>query len=225
MKLSNETIEILKNFSTINQSLSFKKGKTLSTISSLKTVLAVAEVAETFPEEFAIYDLNKFLAKLSLYKGCDLEFDTDKVRFVSEDGKRSDYIKYCSTKVIVTPPEKKLSVGTPDCSFDLSHDDLEWQRKSAGISGSPNFVFKSDGEKIYLVSTDLKDDSSDLSKTEIADGDGETKFEVVMKVENFKVIDGSYKVEISKRGLAKFTHKEKNIEYYIAIEAAQSKFD
>lgn len=225
MKLSEETIDILKNFSTINQSLLFKKGNTLSTISALKTVLATAVVSEQFPEEFAIHDLNKFLAKISLYKDCDLEFTSDKVRFVSADGKRSDYIKYCSPKVIVTPPDKKLSVGTPDCSFTLSNDDLEWQRKSAGISGSPNFIFKSDGEKVYIVSTDVKDDSSDLSKTEIGEGDGETKFEVVMKVENFKVIDGTYDVEISKRGLAKFTHKDLNIEYFIAIESAQSKFE
>jgi hypothetical protein len=224
MKLSSDTVEILKNFSTINQSLLFKKGNVLSTISPLKTVLAEAQIAETIPEEFAIYDLNKFLAKLSLYKNCDLQFDSDKVRFVSEDGKRSDYIKYCSAKVIVTPPEKKLNIGTADCSFDLTKEDLEWQRKSAGISGSPNFVFKSDGSNVYLVSTDVKDDSADLSKTEIASSDG-SKFEVVMKVENFKVIDDAYGVEISKRGLAKFSNKNKKIEYYIAIESAQSKFD
>lgn len=225
MKLSNETIEILKNFSTINQSLLFKKGNVISTISPLKTVLAVATIAESFPHEFAIYDLNKFLAKLSLYKGCELAFDTDGVRFVSEDGKKSDRMRYCSPQVIVAPPEKKLTVGTPDCSFDISHEDLEWQRKTAGISASPNFVFKSDGEKILLMSTDVKDDSSDVSKTEIGDGDGETKFEVVMKGENFKTMSGGYRVEIAKRGLAKFKHKEKEVEYFIAIEAAQSKFD
>ena len=223
MKLSSETVEILKNFSTINQSILFKPGNMISTISAQKTVLAVAEVPETFPREFGIFDLNKFLATLSLYKDCDLEFDTDKVNFISADKKQTDYIKFCSPKVIVVPPEKTLTVGVADCSFDLPHSVLEWQRKKAGISASPNFVFKSDGEKTYLVSTDVKDNSSDMSKTEIAAGDGST-FDVVMKVENFKVIDGSYKVEIAKKGLAKFTHKDKSVVYYIAIEAAQSKF-
>lgn len=223
MKLSAETIEVLKNFSTINQSILVKQGNTLATISALKTVLASATIAETFPTEFALYDLNKFLAKISLYKDSNVTFDTDKVNFLSADGKRADYIKYCSAKVIVTPPDKKLSIGTADYTFCLSKEDLEWQRKSAGISGSPNFVFRGDGSKVYLVSCDVKDDSADVSKTEI--GVTEDTFEIVMKVENFKMIDGSYTVEVSKRGLAKFTHAERQIEYYIAIEAAQSKFD
>lgn len=222
MKLSNETIEILKNFSTINQSILIKAGSNLSTISSLKTVLATASVAETFPREFAIYDLNKFLAKISLYKDCSLSFDNDRVNLVSPDGKNSTYIKYCSASVIVTPPDKKLSIGTPDYTFDLDQSNLELQRKSAGISSSPNFVFRGDGENVYFVSTDIKDDSADASSSEI--GETDATFEIVMKVENFKMIDGSYKVEIAKKGLAKFTHSEGKAEYYIAIEAAQSKF-
>ena len=223
MKLSNETIEILKNFSTINQSIRIKAGSTLSTISSLKTVLATANVTETFPRDFAIYDLNKFLAKISLYKDCTLSFNSDRVNLVSPDGKNSTYIKYCSPSVIVTPPDNsKLSVTNPDYTFELSQSDLELQRKSAGISSSPNFVFRGDGEKVYFVSTDIKDDSADASSSEI--GESDETFEIVMKVENFKMIDGSYKVEIAKKGLAKFTHSEGKAEYYIAVEAAQSKF-
>lgn len=222
MKLSAETIEVLKNFSSINSSILFKAGSTLTTISSLKTVLASAKIAENIPSEFAIYDLNKMLAKINLHKDCDLRFGEDRVVFNS--GRRSDYIKHCSPKVIVTPPDKKLSISNPDYSFDLSLEDLEWQRKSAAISGSPNFVFESDGEKIHLVSTDVKDDAADRSQTEIGDGDGRS-FSIVMKVENFKMMDGNYTVEVSKRGLSKFTHKDKDIEYFIAIEAAQSKFE
>ena len=222
MKLSAETIEVLKNFSSINQSMLFKPGKSLSTISSLKTVFATASIAEKIPNEFALYDLNKMLAKISLHKDCELEFEEDRVIFKS--GRRSDYIKHCSPKVIVTPPDKKLNIPSPDYSFDLSKEDLEWQRKSAAISGSPNFVFESDGEKIFLVSTDVKDDSSDRSETEIGEGDGRS-FTIVMKVENFKMMDGSYSIEVSKRGLSKFTNKDKDIEYFVAIEAAQSKFE
>lgn len=225
MKLSAETIEVLKNFSTINQSILFKAGNTLSTISNIKTILASAEIAESFPNEFAIYDLNKFLAKHSLYKDCDLEFEEDRVVFKSQDKRRSDYIKYCSPKVIVAPQaDKKLTVSDPDCEFDLSKEDLEWQRKSASISGSPNFVFKSDGKRISLVSTDVKDNSSDVSETQISKGNGSI-FEVVMKVEYFKMLDGDYTVEISRRGLARFKNKTRNIVYYVAIESAQSKFE
>jgi hypothetical protein len=224
MKLSQETLEVLKNFSSINQSLLIKSGNTLSTISNLRTILSIANVQETFPTTFAIYDLNKFLAKHSLYKDCDLEFEDDRVIFQSSNKRRHDYIKYCSPKVIVSPPDKKLSVDDPDFSFELTHEDLEWQRRSAGISGSPNFVFRANGEDIKLVSTDIKDDSSDISETVISNVQG-VNFNVVMKAEYFKILDGDYLVDISRRGLAKFTNLNRKIEYFIAIESAQSTFE
>lgn len=223
MKLSENTVTVLKNFSGINQSLQFKAGNVLKTISPLKTIFVEATIGETFPKEFALYDLNKLLAKVSLYKDAELSFDDDKLNISTENKKKSDYIKYCSSKVIVTPPEKSITFTDPDCSFSLSHEDLEWMRKSAGISGSPNFVFESDGDVIHFIATDVKDDSADQSKIEIGAGDG-SKFRVVMKVENFKLLDGSYDVSIAKKGLAQFKHKSIPITYYIAIEAASSKF-
>ncbi len=223
MKLSEGTVAILKNFSTVNQSLQFKAGNTLKTISPLKTIFVEATVDENFPKEFALYDLNKLLAKVSLYKEAHLGFDDDKINISTENKKKSDYIKYCSPKIIIVPPEKSISIGEADCSFSLSQEDLDWMKRSAGISGSPNFIFESDGETIQFVATDVKDDSADQSKVEIGAGDG-TKFRVVMKVENFKLMDGSYDVAIAKKGLAQFKHKSIPIVYYIAIEAASSTF-
>jgi len=223
MKLSDDTVTVLKNFSSINQSLLFKSGNTLKTISPLKTIFVEATVGESFPKEFALYDLNKLLAKVSLYKDADLAFDDDKINISTENKKKSDYIKYCSPKVIVTPPEKSITFTEADCSFSLSQEDLDWMRRSAGISGSPNFVFESDGVTIQFIATDVKDDSADQSKVEIGASDG-AKFRVIMKVENFKLLDGSYDVSISKRGLAQFKHKTVPIIYYIAIEAANSTF-
>jgi len=223
MKLSEGTVAILKNFSTVNQSLQFKSGNTLKTISPLKTIFVEATVEENFPKEFALYDLNKLLAKVSLYKEAHLAFDDDKINISTENKKKSDFIKYCSPKIIIIPPEKNITIGDADCSFSLSQEDLDWMRKSAGISGSPNFVFESDGSTIQFIETDVKDDSADQSKIEIGTGDG-TKFRVVMKVENFKLLDGSYDVAIAKKGLAQFKHKTVAITYYIAIEAASSTF-
>ena len=223
MKLSDDTINVLKNFSGINQSLQFKAGNTLRTISPLKTIFVEATVGETFSKEFALYDLNKLLAKVSLYKGADVSFGDDKITIATENKKKSDYIKYCSPKVIVTPPEKSISLGVADCSFSLSQEDIDWMKKSAGISGSPNFIFESDGETVHFIATDVKDDSSDQSKIEIGAGNG-TKFHVVMKVENFKLMDGSYEVSIAKKGLACFKHTSVAINYFIAIEAASSTF-
>ena len=223
MKLSEKTINVLKNFSSINQSIQIKKGKTLKTISPLRTIFVEATIDEDFSEEFALYDLNKLLAKVSLYKDADLDFGSDKVSI--KDKNKSDYIKYCSPKVIVVPPEKSISLGSPDCSFSLSKEDLDWMRKSAGISGSPNFVFESDGKVVNFIATDVKDDAADQSKIEIAKAEDGKKFRVVMKVENFKLLDGSYDVSIAKKGLALFKHKDQNISYYIAIEAANSTFE
>ena len=223
MKLSDNTVNILKNFSGINQSLQFKSGNVLKTISPLKTIFAEASITENFPKEFALYDLNKLLAKVSLYKDPVLDFSDDRVVIATENKKRSDYIKYCAPKLIVRPPEKSISIGASDCSFVLTQEDLEWMRKSAGISGSPNFVFESDGDVMHLIATDVKDDSSDQSKIEIGTGDGK-KFKVVMKVENFKMIDGSYDVSVSRKGMAMFKNKNLPIAYYIAIEAANSEF-
>jgi hypothetical protein len=222
MKLSDNTISVLKNFSTINQSIQVKNGNVLKTISPLKTIFVEATVTENFSKTFALFDLNKLLAKISLYKEAELDFDQDRLVIATGDKKKSDYIKYCSEKVIVTPPDKQITLAEADCEFSLSQEDLEWMRRSAGISGSPNFVFESDGEVIRFIATDLKDDSSDQSKIEI--GTSDKKFRVAMKVENFKMMDGSYDVAVSKKGLARFKNKNVDITYFIAIEAANSSF-
>ena len=223
MKLSEDTVNVLKNFSTINQSLQVKPGNVLKTISPLKTVFVEATVSETFPKEAAVYDLNKLLAKVSLYKEAELDFGDGKLHITTESRKKNDSISYCSPKVIVTPPEKPISIGEADCSFSLSQEDLDWMRKSAGISGSPNFVFESDGDTITFTATDVKDDAADQSTIDIGSGNG-TKFKVVMKVENFKLMDGSYDVSVAKKGLAQFKNKDVAITYFIAIEAAASTF-
>lgn len=221
MKLSELTIEILKNFATLNQSLQFRKGSELATITTGKTILATARVVESFPFDFAIYDLTKLLAKLSLYKDAEIEFEADRVVFKSADKRRSDYIIYSSPKVITAPPDKKLTCDDPEVEFELSAEDLLWQRKSAGISASPFMIFHGDGKEISIRSTDVKDASSDLSSTVI----GKTKknFNYVIKIENWKFLDGSYRVKL-KKGMAKFEHTEKPVEYYVAIEDGLSTY-
>lgn len=222
MKLSENTIDILKNYSSINQGLLFRQGNVLKTISPLKTIFVEATINETFPQTFALYDLNKLLAKISLYgDDAELDFTSDRLIIKTPSKKRSDHIKYCSQQVIVAAPEKSINPTPTKCSFTISEEDLVFMRKSAGISGSPNFVFESDGTKVEFDATDVKDDASDQSKTEIGVGNG-TKFKVVMKAENFKMIDGSYDVSVS--NLAAFSHKTLPIKYYIAIEAAASTF-
>jgi hypothetical protein len=222
MKLSELTIEILKNFATLNQSLMFRKGSELATITTGKTILANARVVESFPSDFALYDLNKLLAKLSLYKDAEIELETDRLTLKSPDSRRKDHIKFSSPKIITGfPPDKKLSMDSPEHEFELSAEDLQWQRKSAGISGSPFLIFRGDGKKIHMQSNDPKDDSSDMSSTEI--GKTNKSFVYVIKVENWKMLDGNYRVKLCK-GLTKFEHTEKPVEYYVAAEKDLSTF-
>ena len=220
MKLSEQTIEILKNYATLNPALQYRKGSVLTTITPTKTVLAISRVVESFPFDFIIGDLNKFLSKLTLYKDAELEFETNRVIIKSPDGRRTDSINFVSPKVVTLPPDKKLSI-TPEHEFELSQEDLQWQRKSAGISGSVHMIIRGDGKKVYLQSTDMKDDSSDLSSTEI--GTTADTFRYVIKLENWKILDGSYRIKLSK-GLSKFEHKDKSVEYYVAVESALSEF-
>jgi hypothetical protein len=216
MKLSELTVEILKNFATLNQSLQFRKGSELATITTGKTILASARVVESFPFDFAVYDLVKLLSKLSLYKDADLEFEPNRLVIKSADSRRKDYITFSSPKIITAiPPDKKLSMDNPEHEFELSAEDLQWQRKSAGISNSPFMIFKGDGSKIHFQSNDVKDDASDMSSTVI--GDTADTFTYVIKVENFKFLDGNYRVKLCK-GLTKFEHTEKPVEYYVAVE-------
>jgi hypothetical protein len=226
MKLSDNTISVLKNFSTINQSLLFKTGNVIKTLSVLKTVFAEVTVDENFDKDFALYDLNKLLAKLSLYKDADIALESDRLIVSTDNKKKSDYIKYCSPQTIVSPPNyKSVSINSVDCSFKLEKEDLDWMRRSAGISSSPHFVFESDGQKILFTATDVDDDSADQSKIELGTATSRNKFRVVLKVENIKLIDGSYNVEVSKKGVAKFTHTQLPLHYVIAIESKSSTFE
>lgn len=218
MKLSELTIEILKNFATLNQSLMFRKGSELATITTGKTILANARVVESFPSDFAIYDLNKLLAKLSLYKDAEIELDGNNLIIKSTDGRRKDRITICSPKSItaIPPEDKKISIDQPEHEFELSQEDLLWQRRSAGISASPYMAFRGDGKNIYLESYDPSNDSSDRSSTVI--GKTNKEFVYVIKVDNWKMLDGSYRIKLAKKGLSKFEHTEKPVEYFVAIE-------
>lgn len=222
MKLSESTIEILKNYSTLNQGILFRKGSELNTITTGKTILSYARLVESFPFDFAIHDLNRMLAKMSLYKDAELEFEQEHLVIKSSDGRRSDRIRYASPKGITAiPPDKRMTMDDPEHEFTLSQEDLLWQRKSAGISASPFMVFRGDGKNIHLQSNDVKDDTSDLSSTIIAKTD--KTFIYVMKVENWKMLEGSYKVKLKPK-LANFVHVDKPVEYYVAVESTLSTF-
>jgi hypothetical protein len=221
MKLSSETLTVLKNFASINSGIEFKKGKNIATMSSTKTILAKATLPDDFPEDFCIYDLNKFLSVYSLYKDAEIDFENQNVIFKSNK-KRTKY-RTTSKSMIVTVPEKVLTLPSVDASFNLNELDFHDMMKDASVLQSPNISFESNGEKVTVTTFDAKDDAAHTTSIQVADGNGKT-FKAVFLTENFKMVAGSYEVEISSQGLASFKNTKDNIQYWIALESKSSTF-
>ena len=221
MKLSNETLTVLKNFSGINQGIQFKKGTKLTTVSAGKTVLAQAELKDEFPQDFCVYDLNQFLSVNSLFKDkADLEFDESNITFKSGRSK----IKYRMTakEMIVTPPEKEITLPSVDCEFTLNAEDYDAIMKTAAVLSSPHIAIQSDGENIEIVTFDAADNSAHTNSIEVGQGNGK-KYSIVFKTENIKLIPGSYAVQISFKGIGHFKNTKEDIQYWIAFEAKETK--
>ena len=225
MKLSNETLSVLKNFGAINQGILFKKGKTLKTVSSHKNILAEVTIKEDIPAEFGVYDLNNFLSVVSLHKD-DPTFDFDDKHVVICGNKGRSKIKYrfCEPTMIVTPPEKQLTMPTAEISFSLTAEDFDWIMRAASVLSSPQVAIESDGKKVNIVTLDLQNDSAHTDSLELADGNG-AKYRMVFKTENLsKILAGAYDVSISSKGISHFQHKNVPLQYWITTEQG-SKFE
>ena len=214
MKLSNNTTNILKNFSQINQSILIKEGNKLKTISVMKNILAEAEVEEEFEKDFAIYDLNQFLSGLSLYDAPDLDFGDSYLTI--RDGRRRAKYFFADPDVIVSPPEKEITLPSRDVCFTVATQQLDKLLKAASIYQVPDLSAVGRNGKIELVVRDKKNDTSHEFSEEVGETDVEFSFN--FKVENIKIIPGAYDVVISSKLLAEFTNKNTDLKYYIALE-------
>jgi hypothetical protein len=214
MKLSSNTTNILKNFSQINQSILIKQGNKLKTISVMKNILAEAEIEEEFEKDFAIYDLNQFLSGLSLYDSPDLDFGESYLTI--RDGRLRAKYFFADPDVIVSPPEKEISLPTRDVCFTVATQQLDKLLKAAAIYQVPDLSAVGRDGKVELVVRDKKNDTSHEFSEEV--GETEDEFMFNFKVENIKIIPGTYEVVISSKLLAEFTNKNTDLKYYIALE-------
>ena len=215
MKLSDKTILLLKNFSSINQSILFKQGKKLRTISVMKNILAEATIAEDIPKDFGIYDLNQFLNGLSLHQNPELDFAKDEHVLIREGKMRSKYF-FADPSVIVSPPEKEISLPSEDVSFVITSQQLEKLKKAASIYQLPDISAIGDGVMIKVVARDKKNNTSnDFS---IVVGETDKEFVFNFKEENLKIIPGTYDVIVSSKLLSRFTSQNYDLTYYIALE-------
>ena len=215
MKLSESTISILKNFASINQSILVRKGNKLRTISVMKNILAEAEVEETFQKDFAIYDLNQFLNGLSLHQDPELDFSND-THVVIREGKRRVKYFFADPEVIVSPPEKEISLPSRDICFQLEHSQLDKLKKAAAVYQLNDLSVIGDAGVIRLVVRDKKNDTS--NEYSIIVGKTDKEFVYNFKVENLKIIPTNYDVVISSKLLSQFINEKYNINYWIALE-------
>lgn len=222
MKLSNDTLSILKNFASINQGIVFHQGKTIKTISGNKNILAEANISEEFTSEFGVYDLNNFLTVLSLHKEePTIEFGDKMATISGLSGRSRLQYRFCDPSMVVSPPNKPIAMPDPEIAFELSDSDLDWVIRSSSVLSSPNIAVVSDGVKISLHTFDATNDAASTNTLDVADGNG-ARFKMIFKTEALKMIPGSYDVRISSKGVSHFRNKAKDLQYWITTEAGST---
>lgn len=214
MKLSKETTEILKNFAAINPSLIFQAGSVQKTVSPQKTVLAKANVTESFDKEFAIYDLTQFISTVSMFEDPDLNLGDDSLTITN--GKAKTTLRYAKTDLIQAPPAKEISLPSTEISFTLDASALQSALRAAGVLGLPEIALIGRKGKAYLAAIDSRNDGSNSFEYEV--GQSEANYRMIFKIDNLKILNRDYEVRVSAKGISHFKSKAGDVEYWIATE-------
>ena len=217
MKISDNTISILRNFSDINANILFTPGKTLSTMSTMKNIMAKADVEETFETEFGVYDLPEFLRALDSFQQPVLKFNGS-ANLKIQDEKSTLSARYAfADKSTLRYPSKQISMPDKTVTFTLNNSDYESVKKLYTNLSLPDIAFKGEKGKIKLVALDKKNNNSNESSVTI--GETDLEFTAYVKAENMKIIPGDYDVALSKAKIAHFINKKVKVQYWIALEA------
>ena len=215
-KISKETLEVLKNFASINSNILVKSGNVLTTISPVKNVMAKATVNESFDTEFGIWDLNKFLGTISLFDSPNFEFHDKSVRISNGS---SEVVYYYSEPKLLTTPTKEITMPDGVLNFTLKESDLQELQKAASVMQLPDMVVRSSGGSVMLAVLDKKDSTSNTYSLEVGDlPHGEHEFEFYFKVENLKMLPGDYNVTISEKMISQLINTKDDVTYWIALE-------
>ena len=222
MKLSEHTVDVLKNFASINQNLVIKEGSTLTTMSAMKNIVAKAEVEESFDKEVAIYDLNEFLASISLFTSPILEFNDGFVTIKEENNPKNSLKYFYSDPSVVTSPNKTITMPSKEVSFKLNGENLNKLKRAAGVIQAPDLVLEKNNTDVFLTVKDKKNDTANTFSIDVdtvADG---SDFKFFFKVENLKLMDGDYDVDISSKNISHLASSNKDVEYWVALEPESS---
>ena len=217
MKISDNTIGILRNFSDINANILFKPGKTLSTMSTMKNIMAQADVEEEFESEFGVYDLPEFLRAIDSFQQPVLKFNGT-ANLKIQDEKSTLSARYAfADKSTLRYPSKQISMPDKTVTFSLKNSDYESVKKLYTNLSLPDIAFKGENGKIKLVALDKKNSNSNESSVVV--GETDLEFTAYIKAENMKIIPGDYDVALSKAKIAHFINKKVQVQYWIALEA------
>ena len=217
MKLSNDTREVLKNYSTINANLLVTSGNQIATMSQMKNIVSKATLPDTFENEFAIYDLNEFLSAMSLFDDPELDFGDSSVK-ISQGGQSLNY--FYSDPTVVTTPKSDITMPDPDAVFTLKQSVFNQVLKASSVLGVPDMVLDvNETGQMNLRVSDRKNDTSNSFSVEVGEG-GTPNQKFFFKVENLKLLSGDYEVKVSSKGISNFKNVNKDVEYFIALETA-----
>ena len=236
-QLSKGTIDLLRNFSTINKSILIGEGKTLQTMSVNKNIIALTQVREEFPCQMAIYDLPLFLGALSLFQKPWLAFpDEKKVIVYDEETKGKTTFYYSDPEIIVKPPEFNPNLPQQELMFDLPQSDITQLLQAAKVYGVEDLCINGYRQEYSICVRDKKNNTSNVfslplkkvvfDQTPREEGGEQYKvtperqeFCYCFKVENLKLLDATYHITLSQKNIANFTslsHSE--LDYFIALE-------
>ena len=216
MNLSSDTVSVLKNFSDINQNILVKPGNKVQTISTMKNILAEAEISEKFESEFAIYDLPEFLRSVELFEKPELKFNGGSNVQIADSNSKQAIKYFFADKSVIVSPTKNINMPDKEVTFTFKKETFAKLLKAATTLNLPDVAVKGDGKSIKIVATDKKNKSSNDYSIEV--GETDKTFTAYFKTENFKMVSDDYDVAISKQKISHFVNRNKPIQYWIALE-------
>jgi hypothetical protein len=215
--LSKKTFDVLKNFSSINSSIVFRKGSTLRTISNAENILAAFSSEEVFPMDFAIYDLSQFLSGISLFNNPELEFSSSDFVSIRGGGKSARYYFSDPEITLKSAPEKNVKFPGSDIQFNITGEDLLSLQKASAVYTLPDLTFQSEDNQIKLILRDKENDTSNTYEQSIS-GDCTGDYSLDVKIDNIRLFPGDYVVKVSKHLISEWTNQNLDLKYYIALE-------
>ena len=222
VKLSPETLAILKIASAINKSLAFKAGNEIKTVSATGAIVMEATITESFPADFAVYELNKLLGVLALpaFKDAELVFEdgVDTHMMIKAGSSKIKY--FYSAEEFAQHPGKSIVLPKVDVEFNLTRETLENFEKAAAALGHKFIKFKVEDKNLFLVATDPTQDTSNDYIVDMGAVDAED-FEASIKLENLKLVPGDFNVKLLKmggRGISQWEHLTRKIKTFIGLE-------